>query len=123
MCAAYYAANNATNDKDDNDNDGCNPPSRAIPRHLCDGGLGTIPKLPWLLVRRYAIWRCMGVRAAILVSNGERGERGSGEEVKWRGGRGRRAQIANPKKGRGWRMGLHATCFSGPGIPDKRERS
>ena len=31
MCAAYYAANNPTDDKDDGDDDRCHPPSRAIP--------------------------------------------------------------------------------------------
>ena len=50
MCLAYYAANNATNDKDNDDGDGdCrNPPSRAIPRSLDDSGLGTILQFPFL---------------------------------------------------------------------------
>ena len=49
MCAAYYAANNGADDNDDDDDDRRNPPSRAIPRPLCDGGgLGTILQLPFL---------------------------------------------------------------------------
>ena len=69
MCAAYYAANNGTNDNDDGDDDRCNPPSRAIPRTLRDGGPSTILQsaflrragrstaiCKWLLVCRLSIW-------------------------------------------------------------------
>ena len=56
MCAAYYTANNATNDKDGDDDDCCNPPYPAIPRPLREGRLGNILQLPSLLFRRQAMW-------------------------------------------------------------------
>jgi hypothetical protein len=84
MCAAYYAANDATNDKDDDDDDRCNPPSRAIPpTPFGDSGLGTVLQPPflvggghgggcvaickWLLVGRLAIWNSRGACAALAA--------------------------------------------------------
>jgi hypothetical protein len=83
MCAAYYAANNAANDKNDGDDDRCHTPSRAIPPPFRDAGPGTILQLPflvgegngagavalckWLLVCRLAIWSWGGGRAAIAA--------------------------------------------------------
>ena len=71
MCAAYYAANNAANDKDDGDDDRCNPPSRAIPRPFRDVMLGTILQLPFLVdkgrsARAVAICEWLLVRMLVI---------------------------------------------------------
>jgi len=100
MCAAHNAAHNAANDKDDDDCDRNNPPSRAIPHHL--RGRSTILKLPvfahegngagtvalskWLLVDGCGVWR-MAIAAFYVVdllSNGERRLR-SGEVMRTMG--------------------------------------
>jgi hypothetical protein len=84
MCAPYDAANNATNDKDDCDDDRSHPPSCAIPWPFPDGvpggtvlqlsflvgerhGTGAIALCEWLLVRILAIWSWRGGRAAIAA--------------------------------------------------------
>ena len=78
MCAAYSATNNDTDDKDDGDDDRYNPPSRAIPRHFRDGGLGGFLQLPSFGSESH------GARATVICKWSLDGRYGPGV---WKGGR------------------------------------